>query len=201
MPKKSSMVYQFKITLNGIRPPIWRRIQVPEAYSFWDLHVAIQDSMGWCDCHLHEFQVVNPKYGCIELIGIPNDEWGGDPVTAGWKAPIKRYFSANNTKSTYMYDFGDGWEHKIELEKILPAVPLAEYPICITGRRACPPEDCGGPYGYENFLEIIADPSHDEHESMMEWIGREFHPEIFFTSDVHFSNPKESLELKKNGLW
>lgn len=200
MPKKPPMIYQFKITLDGVKPPIWRRIQVPESYTFYDLHIAIQDAMGWLDSHLHEFEVINPKHGCSELIGMPDDEWRDDRVISEWKAPIKRYFTLVNTRAIYTYDFGDGWQHKVVLEKILPAVPMVEYPICVVGRRACPPEDCGGPYGYENLLQIIADPTHEEHEGMMEWIGREFHPEIFFVSDVRFSDPKESLELVMHGL-
>lgn len=136
----------------------------------------------------------------MQEISVPDDERGSDRVIAGWKTPIKRYFSSVNTRSIYTYDFGDGWQHKIVLEKIMPAVPLVEYPICITGRRACPPEDCGGSYGYQDFLEIIADSAHEEHENMLEWIGGEFHPEIFFVGDVHFSDPKESLELAMHGL-
>lgn len=194
MPKKPSMVYQFKITLDDIKPPVWRRIQVPESYSFWDFHVAIQDAMGWLDCHLHQFEVINPKYGERDLIGIPDDEWGSEPVIAGWKTPIKRYFSPANTKAKYDYDFGDDWRHKILLEEILPAVPLVEYPLCIAGKRACPPEDCGGPWGYEDLLNIIGDPNHEEHQNMMEWLGDEFHAEMFIPSEVHFDNPKERLK-------
>jgi hypothetical protein len=200
MPKKFSMVYQFKISLNDVSPPIWRRIQVPESYTFWDLHVAIQDAMGWLDCHLHQFEVINPKYGEHDLIGMPDGEWDSEEVFSGWKTPIKRYFSLVNKKANYDYDFGDGWRHKILLEKIMPAVPLVEYPICIAGKRACPPEDCGGPWGYQNFLEIIANPKHEEYSSMMEWVGGEFHPEIFFVSSVHFDDPKERLNMCTNVL-
>lgn len=194
MTKKPIMIYQFKVALDGIKPPIWRRIQVPEEYTFWDFHVAIQDAMGWLDCHLHQFEMINPKYGERDLVGIPDDEWGVEGVLPGWKTPIKKYFSPANTKANYDYDFGDGWRHKITLEKILPAVPLVEYPLCITGKRACPPEDCGGPYGYENLLEIIADPGHEEHQTMMEWLGDEFHPEFFSAAKIHFDDPKERLK-------
>src|SRR5689334_4182350 len=105
MPKKSSMIYQFKISLYDITPPIWRRIQVPESYTFWDLHVAIQDAMGWYDCHLHQFEVINPKYGDSDFIGIPGDDWGAEKIFPGWKTPIKRYFSLVNKKANYEYDF------------------------------------------------------------------------------------------------
>lgn len=146
MPKKDQKnIYQFKITLEGIKPPIWRRIQVPESYSFWDLHVAIQDSMGWEDYHLHEFNILNPKTGIKDNIGLPSDDWGDDKtVIPGWKTPISSYFSALNKKAAYEYDFGDSWDHKVALEKILPFEFGVQYPRCLAGERACPPEDCGG---------------------------------------------------------
>lgn len=194
MAKKSPMIYQFKITLDGIKPPIWRRIQVPESYTFWDFHIAIQDAMGWLDYHLHQFEVINPKYDELNYIGIPSDGLEFEPLLTGWKIPIKRYFSQTNAKAKYEYDFGDSWWHIIVLEKILPVVPLVEYPLCIGGRRACPPEDCGGSWGYENLLQIIADPNHEEHESMIEWLGEEFHPEIFNPATVIFDSPRERLK-------
>ena len=145
MPRYSK-VYQFKITLGGIEPPIWRRIQVPGSYSFWDLHVAIQDAMGWTDCHLHVFRILDPGTDDTEEIGIPNeDRFVGEPeILPGWDLSIKNYFSEANTRATYEYDFGDGWKHEIVLEKIFPRKPGTKYPTCIEGRRACPPEDCGG---------------------------------------------------------
>jgi hypothetical protein len=194
MAKKSESIYQFKITLEGIRPTIWRRIQVPDFYSFWDLHVAIQDAMGWTDTHLHEFEILNPKYCEKDKIGIPNDE-DFEPVITGWKAFIKNYFSLQNKKANYDYDFGDDWRHKILLEKILPVTPGVKYPLCIAGERACPPEDCGGIWGYQNILEIIKDPTHDEYESTIEWLGQEFHPDAFFFGQVKFDNPKSRKKM------
>lgn len=124
MPKKDQKnIYQFKITLEGIKPPIWRRIQVPESYSFWDLHVAIQDSMGWEDYHLHEFKILNPKTGIKDNIGLPSDEGDEETILPGWKTPISSYFSASNKEADYEYDFGDSWDHKVSLEKILPIQP------------------------------------------------------------------------------
>ena len=190
MKKEFNQIYQFKITLEGIRPPIWRRIQVPETYSFRDLHIAIQDVMGWGDYHLYEFHV--------DDVSIEADE-EGFCVDAMWKAfrPESRTASAGKTrlsefikkekqKFRYLYDFGDNWKHKVELEKILPGKKNVDYPICITGKRACPPDDCGGVWGYENFLEIIEDPTHSEHEEMLEWIGGEFDPEYFDVTGIHF---------------
>ena len=194
MAKKSQQIYQFKITLTGIKPKIWRRIQVPEEYSFWDLHVAIQDATGWTDSHLHQFIIMDPKI-CEEIrIGIPCDDDFMDDMpetVADWKKSINKYFSIKNNCCCYEYDFGDSWEHEIKLEKILPAISDLKYPICVGGERACPPEDCGGIPGYENFLEIINDPKHEEHENMLEWVGGEFNSEQFNSKKVHFDNPKQ----------
>jgi hypothetical protein len=198
MVSKPKQIYQFKITLHDIEPKIWRRIQVPENYSFWDLHVAIQDAMGWTDSHLHQFIIIDPKNSEEVYIGIPGDEaFAGElpEMLAGWKEFISDYFSEKNyNRCCYEYDFGDGWEHEVTLEKILPSIPDIKYPICTGGERACPPEDCGGVPGYENFLEIIADPEHDEHASMMEWVGGEFDPERFDCQKIHFDNPKKRLK-------
>jgi len=190
MKKKFDNVYQFKITLEGIKPPIWRRIQVPGTYSFWDLHVAVQDAMGWQDCHLHAFDVVDPSTGARARFGIPV----GGPVDIeealpGWEHYISDFFSTENPSAGYEYDFGDGWTHKVELEKILPRQRNVGYPRCTAGKRACPPEDCGGPWRYWEFLEAVKDPGHEEHESMMERIGGEFDPEDFDPEDVEFDDP------------
>ncbi len=133
MKKKFARVYQFKVTLKDIKPPIWRRIQVPETYSFWDLHVAIQDAMGWFDSHLHQFEMVNPSTGTRAEIGIPDDEFEADrEILPGWKQKIAHYFSMEDNRSAeYRYDFGDNWEHTIRLEKILPRDQRVDYPILI----------------------------------------------------------------------
>lgn len=194
MPQKSQQIYQFKITLKGITPPIWRRIQVPSNYTFWDLHSAIQDSMGWLDCHLHHFIIVNPKTGKNQFIGIPDDEGTTLP---GWKAKISSYFMTPKQAAGYEYDFGDGWEHKVELEDILPADPTQTYPLCLKGKRACPPEDCGGIWGYEELLEIIKNPDHDEYKERMEWLGGEFDPERFEPDAITFADPDDRLKMAK----
>lgn len=192
MKKKFERVYQFKITLRGIKPPIWRRIQVPETYTFWDLHVAIQDAMGWLDYHLHLFEIANPSTDMIEEIGIPDEDFELDrEVLPGWKRKIADYFPMDNTKANYTYDFGDNWEHMIKLEKILPRDKNVKYPMCIAGKRASPPEDCGGIWGYGDFLEIIMNPEHEEYEEMLEWASGEFDPEHFDAKEVHFDDPDE----------
>jgi hypothetical protein len=198
MDKSFKHVYQFKISLKGIRPPIWRRIQVPDYCTFWDLHVAIQDAMGWLDLHLHAFEIKNPKKGLPEDIGIPDDDFADDnrKTLAGWKHKISQYFTAENDKALSIYDFGDYWEHELKLEKILPRDRQKDYPNCMGGRRACPPEDCGGLPGYEDMLEVISDPEHDAYESMIEWVGGKFEPGHFKINEVHFENPKSRWDLK-----
>ena len=195
MKKKFDKIFQFKITLKGIRPPIWRRIQIPETYTFWDLHVAIQDAMGWFDSHLHRFEILNPSTGMEEEIGIPDEEFEWDTVTLpGWKQKMADYFSMNNTKSEYVYDFGDNWEHTVKLEKILPRQEGIPYPKCTDGKRACPPEDCGGSWGYEDFLKAITNPKHREHKEMLDWVGGSFDPEHFDIKEVVFENPAQRLK-------
>ena len=197
MKKKYDQVYQFKITLKGTKPPIWRRILVPETYTFWDLHVAIQDAMGWDDYHLHEFTLLSPKTGRKVKIGIPSDEdvdYGWE-VLAEWNQKIAHYFSSENSKADYVYDFGDGWEHSIKLEKILPRETGVAYPRCIGGKRACPPEDCGGIGGYAEFLEAIGDPANELHEDMLDWVGGCFDPDDFDPNDVEFEDPDSRFKL------
>ncbi|MHB8882983.1 MAG: plasmid pRiA4b ORF-3 family protein [Thermodesulfovibrionales bacterium] len=193
MTNKSEQVYQFKVTLQEISPTIWRRIRVPAEYSFWDLHVAIQDVFGWTDSHLHEFRMKNPKTGRKVAIGIPDEDFGAK-VSFGWKKKIADFFTLANSKAEYIYDFGDDWQHIILLEEILPAKKGIDYPLCVDGERACPPEDCGGPHGYEDFLNIIMDPGNEEHEEMLDWAGGEFHPEHFACSEIVFDDPAERLK-------
>ena len=194
MSKKYDRVYQFKITLKGIKPPIWRRIQVPETYTFWDLHVAIQDSMGWTDTHLHHFAIKNAATGLKEEIGIPDEDFVDVTTRPGWKRKIANYFSSRNDKAEYIYDYGGDWRHSIKLEKILEPSEGIKYPMCTGGARACPPEDCGGIGGYENFLEAIMDPKNPQHKELLDWVGGDFDPKSFDMEDVIFDDPKERLE-------
>jgi len=197
MKKKFDQVYQFKITLKDIKPLIWRSIRVPKTYTFWGFHVAIQDVMGWYDSHLHEFEIVNPLSGTKTIIGIPNEDedFANYKTLPGWKQKISDYFLKENQSTNYIYDFGDNWEHEITLEKILPKENNITYPLCIKGERACPPEDCGGSYGYENFLEIIRNPDDEQHERMIEWIGGKFDSEYFDPKEVIFDDPAERFKM------
>jgi hypothetical protein len=117
--KHFTEVYQFKVSLNGLEPEIWRRIQVPANYSFWDLHVAIQDVMGWLDYHLHVFQIPGPVPGKLVQVGIPDEDYG-EEILPGWEVAISENFTRENNQAGYEYDFGDGREHAIMLEEILP---------------------------------------------------------------------------------
>ena len=193
-------VWQFKIVLEDTKPTIWRRIQTPENYTLWDLHVAIQDAMGWADYHLHQFETIELKPGNIKYIGIP-DEDDCMNTAPGWKEKISDWFSLDNRKTMrYVYDFGDSWNHKITLEKILPKEKKIKYPICIAGALACPPEDCGGIGGYYDLLEIMDNPKHEEYKDMIEWLGGEkFNPEDFDIAEIEFDNPRERLrDMRKN---
>jgi hypothetical protein len=194
MKKKFENVYQFKIVLKGIKPAIWRRIHVPEIYSFWDLHVAIQDAFGWQDYHLHSFHLDDPATGEKTRIGMILDElntFDDFDVIAENDQYVTNWFLAENAAAIYLYDFGDSWEHEVKLEKILPRAKDCIYPRCIAGERACPPEDCGGVWGYEHLLEVVLGPNHEEYEDIIEWLGGEFDPEHFSVEEVKFDNPSK----------
>ena len=197
MARPYSDVYQFRVTREGIKPPIWRRIQVPADYSFWDLHVAIQDAMGWSDSHLHVFRILNPATDDTEEVGIPDEErFIGDPETLpGWELPIADYFLEGNPTAKYEYDFGDGWEHGIVFEGIHRREPGRDYPTCLAGESACPPEDCGGVPGYEDLLDVLGDPTHEEYESRLTWVGGSYDPEQFNPNAVSFDNPRKRWEI------
>jgi hypothetical protein len=188
------LIFQFRVRLLGIEPEIWRLIAVPAKYSFWDLHIAIQDAMGWRDCHLHAFRVADPNTRKIEQIGIPDDTddafEGGATCLPGWEIPIRDYFRQPGDSANYEYDFGDGWEHHVVLEELVNRVPRRRYPICLDGARACPPEDCGGIPGFGELLEVLGDPTHEEHDRMSEWVGGSYDPSAFSPKQVRFDNPK-----------
>ncbi len=189
--KSRELVYQFLVVLLGVDPLVWR-IDVPGRYSFWDLHVAIQDSMGWQDYHLHEFRLNDPASGEQVIIGIPfDDDPYGEEIQPDHLMPISEYFVHNNEVALYKYDFGDGWRHIIAFEGWVQPEKGIQYPQCLSGERKCPPEDCGGPGGYGLFLEAIQNPGHEEHETYLAWIGGEFDPEDFDPEQVKFDNPEE----------
>ena len=170
----SGAIYQFKVTLKASHPPIWRRIQVPDC-TLGELHQVLQVVMGWNDSHLHQFIIRGEYYGPLD----PEDmEWGMEKRDEEEISISQVAKTGQKVRFTYEYDFGDGWQHEIVLEKTLEPEPKVKYPRCIEGKRACPPEDCGGPWGYSDYLAAIADPMHEQHEEMLEWRGP-FDPEAF----------------------
>lgn len=170
-------VYQLKVTLLDIRPPIWRRIQVRSDTNLQRLHRIIQTVMGWQDSHLHEFDILGARYGDSEFMqGEVEDEQ---------IAKLGKLITEEKEKFLYRYDFGDCWDHEVLVEKILPPEEGIRYPVCLTGRRACPPEDCGGAPGYEELLEILGDPSHPEHEDRFDWLPGDFDSEKFDVESVN----------------
>jgi hypothetical protein len=177
--KKVSTIYQLKISLQHSKPPIWRRVTVPNDFTLADLHRVIQTAMGWMGGHLHEFNIGGVSYGEID------PDWPNDMEDeVGVK--LNKLLKKEKQKIRYIYDFGDDWEHVIELEKILTSDTASSKPKCITGRRACPPEDCGGLYGYYELLDTISDPDHPEREETLEWLGEEdFDPAFFDLDEVN----------------
>ncbi len=171
-------VYQIKVTIADIKPPIWRRVQVTSATSLYRFHEILQIVMGWSDYHLHEFIIDETHYGEPSpdyIFKMRNDK----------TVKLGQVVSEEDAKFEYIYDFGDSWHHKILVEKILPIEPDKKYPICLKGKRACPPEDCGGVSGYYEFLEAIQDPDNPEHEDMLDWAGGSFDPEAFDPDEVN----------------
>ena len=170
--KQPVSVYQLKVTLKESKPPIWRRIQVNSDITLYKLHQILQVVMGWFDSHLHQFVVHGECYG------IPDPKFDLE-LKNEKKVKLSQVISKAGDLFIYEYDFGDGWKHVILLEKILQPEVGAHYPICLEGKRACPPEDCGGIWGYDNLLEAIRDSNHPGHKDMLEWVGDSFDPEEF----------------------
>src|SRR6185437_15629577 len=190
-------VLQFKITLLDTKPPIWRRIQIADTCTFWDLHVAIQDAMGWEDCHLHQFIVCSGQRRTPDkriFIGFPEESFELDCTLISWETKINEYLTPEY-QIMYEYDFGDSWEHEIKFEGNFDKITGQKYPLCLEGKLACPPEDIGGIGGYYSFVEAMADKSHPEHNDYVDWYGDKFNPEVFNVKKVKFRNPK--IWLKK----
>lgn len=189
-----NQIYQLKISLSYSKPIIWRRVQVPDNYSFYQLHVVIQNAMGWEDYHLHQFTAVDSRTGATLEIGCIDKSEEVLEVIDEQEVKLYQIFSNSNKKVLYEYDFGDGWEHSVILEKILPVNKELEYPVCIEGKQRCPPEDCGGVWGYAELLEVLSNPDHPEYKETVEWIGGKFDPNDFAPSNVVFDKQKLGSE-------
>ncbi|MDD2904119.1 MAG: plasmid pRiA4b ORF-3 family protein [Syntrophales bacterium] len=170
--------YRLKVTLKGIKPPIWRRIEVSNQITLSKLHQILQVAMGWTDSHLHHFLIGETYYA------EPDPEFGSDNVNEN-RVKLSQLPLREKMKFYYDYDFGDNWEHEILVEKIITVTGGNKPPVCLKGRRACPPEDIGGIWGYAEFLEAIGDPKHPDHEGILEWVGGQFDPETFELEEIN----------------
>lgn len=170
-------LYQLKITLRHIQPPIWRRLLVPAGIPLDKLHRVLQVVMGWTDTHLHVFNVNGVAYG------VPDPDFNTGMHNER-KVRLDR-IAGEGGRLFYEYDFGDGWEHDIRVEHLIEGDMSTRVPACLNGKRACPPEDCGGPPGYQALLEALNDPQHPEHAAMQSWLGDDFNPEAFDAQAVN----------------
>lgn len=170
-------VYQLHITLRGIRPPIWRRIQVPGPLTLATVHDVIQTLFGWTDCHLHQFFIGRVSYGQPDDFDQVVLHEAGATLAEALGIRIKRFL--------YVYDFGDDWQHDIVLEKIIAGDSGSDRPLCVGGKRHRPPEDCAGPPGYAEVLDTFRDPGHKKHSAMLEWVGGSFDSEAFDVAAVN----------------
>ncbi len=171
---KTAPIYQLKITLDGITPSVWRRFLISSNIPLSKLHDTIQIVMGWTNSHLHMFEINGQIYGDPQ-----DDEFGDTGTLNEMNYRIRKVIKREGQKFQYEYDFGDGWRHTLQLEKILPPDPARHLPVCLEGKRACPPEDVGGIGRYANFLEALRNPDHDEHEEYLTWIGGKYNPNAF----------------------
>ncbi|MBO0858669.1 MAG: plasmid pRiA4b ORF-3 family protein [Chloracidobacterium sp.] len=178
---KSPRIYQLKVTLDDIAPPIWRRFLIAGDTTLGDLHWILQLGMGWSHSHLHRFEIGDAEYSDPSFDLDEAGEFGNE-----FRSRLDRVVKGEGERFLYEYDFGDSWRHKIEVEKILQAAEGESYPNLIGGERACPPEDCGGVRGYANFLEVIVDENHPEHEDLVVWAGGRFDPERFDFAGVNW---------------
>jgi len=208
----SKQIYTLRITLRDSKPPIWRRVAVPSDITLAQLHEVIQIAMGWTNSHLHHFMLkdkslINRDPNVIARLseegryddifvatrgirmfvakvtpfGDPTEMEGEDEDAV----TLAEVCTKVKSKLTYEYDFGDGWEHIIEVQKIEEPKPGVEYPVCLAGKLACPPEDCGGIYGYYHMLDVVADPDHEQHDDLIEWLGDDFDPDAFDIDEVN----------------
>ncbi len=173
-------VYQIKVTLKDIRPPIWRRVQVPSNISLNTLHRILQAVLPWDGYHLYQSIIGGVDYDEPD----PDDDFGFE-LRSDRTAKLNQVASGAGARFTYEYDFGDGWEHEILIEKVLPPEGGVRYPICLADKRACPPEDCGGTPGYARFLQAIRYPEHEEQESLLQWVRGSFDPEAFDLDEIN----------------
>lgn len=175
--------YQIKIELMSSKPAIWRRVLIPSDMLLNDFHYLIQTVMGWTNSHMYQFVKGNVYY----LEKDPEFGWdnGDDIDIRKKKVKVSDLLQSEKDKIVYEYDFGDSWMHNIKLEKILPYDKTQKYPVCVAGKMNCPPEDCGGVWGYAHLLEVIGNPEHEEYADYEEWRMEDFDPEYFNVDEVN----------------
>ncbi|TSA31528.1 MAG: plasmid pRiA4b ORF-3 family protein [Porphyromonadaceae bacterium] len=173
----TKQIYQIKIVLKNSKPTIWRRVLVKSDILLADFHDIMQNVMGWTNSHLHQFEKSRIYYAPKEFELEGSKDYR--------KVRLDTLLYQEKEKIQYEYDFGDSWTHEITLEKILPFSESAKLPVCTAGKRNCPPEDCGGVWGYAELLEVISDPGHPEYEEMIEWVGGKFDPEYFDIGEIN----------------
>ena len=177
--KAPALVYQLRIELLGLKPTIWRRLLVPATIKLDRLHGVLLWTMGWAGGHLHEFVIGHDHYG------EPDPNYDTPPVVQREDRVTLAATLGARKSFIYLYDFGDGWEHRVTVEKMLPPEPGLKLPQCLAGANACPPGDVGGPPGYADFLEAIRNPAHEEHAAMLEWCGGAFDRAAFRPDDIN----------------
>ena len=173
-------VHQLKITLRSVKPRVWRRIAIRSATNLSELAAILEAAMGWLGGHLHAFEGADARYT------MPDPEWPDDDLDER-AFRVRDVLPDVGSKLRWDYDFGDGWEHDVVVEKIGPGQSDVDVPICLAGRMACPPEDCGGPMGYEALLDALTDPTHPEHDDVREWAPPDFDPTYFDVNETSFA--------------
>jgi hypothetical protein len=171
---------QLRVELRGIEPLIWRRILVPETITLSKLNGILLRAMGWAGGHLHEYEIARQRYG------IPDEDWPDpEPLIDERRVRLKPLVEDGLKRFTYVYDLGDHWEHRIVVEDVVVPKPNQALILCTAGENACPPEDVGGAPGYAEFLEVLADPGHEDHKHMKEWAGGSFDPAAFDLAETN----------------
>lgn len=175
MSNKKYTYYEIKVSIKDTHPPVWRRLQIPEGITFHELNAIIQLAFDWCGYHAYSFEVGATLYGMGIYIELPDidDGWGDYEIKNSKKEKIDKYFKAYK-RMKYTYDFGDDWIHDIIIEKIVESDIKLIKPICIKAKMASLPEDCGGPWGYEELLDILSDEKHERYKEMREWVDGGF---------------------------
>jgi hypothetical protein len=166
----ANRVAHLQITLDDVKPVVRRRVEVPLAIRLDRLHMVFQAAMGWTNSHLYEIRARDVGWG------IPDPDWGDGPLDARKARLIDVLEDVGVKTLKYLYDFGDGWEHTVKIQRITDAMPDVAYPCLIDADGHCPPEDVGGPWGYAEFLEAINDPNHERYSEFSEWVGQPFDP-------------------------